>query len=374
MKKRIRFMLVFFAALIFMPLVPHAQTGIPSVSASSAVLIDASSGRILFGKNENQRRGMASTTKIMTAIVALENSSLDKLVTVAPSAAGVEGSSVYLYAGEEVTMETLLYALMLQSANDAAAAIAYEIAGGIESFADMMNEKAASLGLHDTHFMNPHGLDDENHYTTAYELALISAYALKNDTFAKIVSTEKKVIPLHNSSASRLLVNHNRLLRSYDDIIGVKTGFTKKCGRTLVSAAERDGVRLICVTLNDGDDWKDHRALLDYGFSLYETEELAAPGEFSCEVPVCGGSLDVVRVSNTDGCHVVLPRNHGAVTVMTELPRFLYAGVKRGDRIGTVRFFADGAEIASVPLYAEEDVPAAEQEKTFWQKIFPSFG
>lgn len=374
MKKRIRFMLVFLAALIFMPLVPHAQTGIPSVSASSAVLIDASSGRILFGKNENQRRGMASTTKIMTAIVALENSSLDKLVTVAPSAAGVEGSSVYLYAGEEVTMETLLYALMMQSANDAAAAIAYEIAGGIESFADMMNEKAASLGLHDTHFMNPHGLDDENHYTTAYELALISAYALKNDTFAKIVSTEKKVIPLHNSSASRLLVNHNRLLRSYDDIIGVKTGFTKKCGRTLVSAAERDGVRLICVTLNDGDDWKDHRALLDYGFSLYETEELAAPGEFSCEVPVCGGSLDVVRVSNTDGCHAVLLRNHGAVTVMTELPRFLYAGVKRGDRIGTVRFFADGAEIASVSLYAEEDVPAAEKEKTFWQKIFPSFG
>lgn len=374
MKKRIRFMLVFLAALIFMPLVPRAQTGIPSVSASSAVLIDAPSGRILFGKNENQRRGMASTTKIMTAIVALENSSLDKLVTVAPSAAGVEGSSVYLYAGEEVTMETLLYALMLQSANDAAAAIAYEIAGGIESFADMMNEKAASLGLHDTHFMNPHGLDDENHYTTAYELALISAYALKNDTFAKIVSTEKKVIPLHNSSASRLLVNHNRLLRSYDDIIGVKTGFTKKCGRTLVSAAERDGVRLICVTLNDGDDWKDHRALLDYGFSLYETEELAIPGEFSCEVPVCGGSIDVVRASNTDGCHAVLPRNHGAVTVMTELPRFLYAGVKRGDRIGTVRFFADGAEIASVPLYAEEDVPAAEKEKTFWQKIFPSFG
>ena len=226
MKKTVRFLCFLFVALLLVPNMLHAESVAPSVSASSAVLIEAGSGKIIYGKNENQRRGMASTTKIMTAIVALENASLDKLVTVAPAASGVEGSSVYLYAGEEIAMETLLYALMLQSANDAAAAIAYDVAGGIESFAAMMNEKAAELGLTDTHFMNPHGLDDENHYTTAYELAKIAAYALENETFAEIVSTEKKLIPLHNSSASRLLVNHNRLLRQYDDIIGVKTGFT----------------------------------------------------------------------------------------------------------------------------------------------------
>lgn len=371
MKKTVRFLCFLFAVLLFVPNILHAEGAAPSVSAFSAVLIEAGSGRIIYGKNENQRRGMASTTKIMTAIVALENASLDKLVTVAPAAAGVEGSSVYLYAGEEITMETLLYALMLQSANDAAAAIAYDVAGGIESFAAMMNEKAAALGLTDTHFMNPHGLDDENHYTTAYELAKIAAYALENETFAKIVSTEKKLIPLHNSSASRLLVNHNRLLRQYDDIIGVKTGFTKKCGRTLVSAAERDGVRLICVTLNDGDDWKDHRALLDYGFSLYEREELAVSQALSYDVHVCGGETDTVRVSNTEACYAVLAKTHGKITMTVELPRFLYAGVEKGDEVGTVRFFESGAEIASVKLYAESGVAVQKKEKTFWQKIFP---
>ena len=371
MKKTIRILCFLFAVLLLVPNMIHAESAAPSVSASSAVLIEAESGKIIYGKNENQRRGMASTTKIMTAIVALENASLDKLVTVAPAAAGVEGSSVYLYAGEEIAMETLLYALMLQSANDAAAAIAYDVAGGIESFAAMMNEKAAELGLADTHFMNPHGLDDENHYTTAYELAKIAAYALENETFAEIVSTEKKLIPLHNSSASRLLVNHNRLLRQYDDIIGVKTGFTKKCGRTLVSAAERDGVRLICVTLNDGDDWKDHRALLDYGFSLYEREELAVAHALSYDVHVCGGETDTVRVSNAEACYAVLAKAHGKITMTVELPRFLYAGVEEGDAVGTVRFFENGVELASVKLYAESGVPAQKKEKTFWQKLFP---
>ena len=213
--------------------------------------------------------------------------------------------------------------------------------------------------------------DDENHYTTAYELAKIAAYALENETFAEIVSTEKKLIPLHNSSASRLLVNHNRLLRQYDDIIGVKTGFTKKCGRTLVSAAERDGVRLICVTLNDGDDWRDHRALLDYGFSLYEREELAVAHALSYDVHVCGGETDTVRVSNMEACYAVLAKTHGKITMTVELPRFLYAGVEKGDEIGTVRFFESGTEIASVKLYAESGVTVQKKEKTFWQKLFP---
>lgn len=371
MKQIIRIMIVLLVAAFTVSFAVRAEGELPSVSARCAVLIDASSGRILYGKNENVRRGMASTTKIMTALIALENADLQKLVTVAPAAAGVEGSSVYLYAGEIVTMETLLYALMLQSANDAAAAIAYEVAGGIESFAQLMNKKAAEMGLTDTHFMNPHGLDDENHYTTAYELAKIAAVALQNDTFAKIVSTEKKLIPLHNSSASRLLVNHNRLLREYDDIIGVKTGFTKKCGRTLVSAAERDGVRLICVTLDDGNDWRDHRALLDWGFSLYGEEALVQAGALSYDIQVCGSTEEKILVSNDGAASAILPKNHGAVTKIVELPRFLYAGVKKGDVIGRVRFMADGGEIASVPLVAQKDAPVKEKSPSFWQKIFP---
>lgn len=369
MKKSVRFAALLLALVLAFPISAAAEHAVPSVSASAAVLIEAESGRILYGKNENLRRGMASTTKIMTAIVAIEHATLQKRVTVAPAAVGVEGSSVYLSAGEETTIETLLYALMLQSANDAAAALAYEIAGGIEGFADMMNAKAKALGLSDTHFMNPHGLDDDNHYTTAYELAKIAAYALQNESFAEIVSTKKKTIPLHDGSATRLLVNHNRLLREYEDIIGVKTGFTKKCGRTLVSAAERDGVRLICVTLNDGDDWRDHRALLDFGFSLYERVELAKAGELAYNVHVCGGDRASVTVMNTEPCFAVLPKSHGKLTVVTELPRFLYGGVKKGAPIGTARYYMNGAEIASVVLYAASDASVKPKEKSILQRL-----
>ena len=343
---------------------------IPPVSAKSAVVIDAETGRILYEQDAHTRRGMA-TTKIMTALVALENAELETVVSVDPRACGVEGSSVYLFENEKITMETLLYALMLQSANDAAAAIAYEIAGGIEEFAGMMNERADMLGLTATHFENPHGLDGNTHYTTAYELALIAAEALENEVFAEIVSTEKKAVALHNGTATRLLVNHNRLLREYDDIIGVKTGFTKKCGRTLVSAAEQDGIRLICVTLNDGNDWTDHRALLDYGFSLYEEVTLAEAEEFQYRVSVCGGMYSFVNVNNKDGLTVTLPVTNGTVTMVTELPRFLYAGVEKGDLIGKNVFYADGKKIGEVLLYAEETVPIQKKEKNIWQKLFP---
>ena len=223
---------------------------------------------------------MASTTKIMTALVAIENCPIDKMVTVSPEAVGVEGSSVYLKANEKISMESLLYALLLSSANDAAAAIAYEVAGGIPEFAELMNEKAKSLGLENTHFANPHGLDDAEHYTTARELALIARAALENETFSKIVSTKKKTISIHDGEESRLLVNHNRLLFEYDDVVGVKTGYTKKCGRTLVSAAEKDGVHLIAVTLSDGNDWVDHRAMLDYGYEKIECVTLCKAGDF----------------------------------------------------------------------------------------------
>ena len=365
MKKTAVLLATIFLIQIFSPISVWAA---PATSAKSAVVIDAKTGRILYEEDAHTRRGMASTTKIMTALVALENASCDMLVTVDPRACGVEGSSVYLFENEKITMEALLYALMLQSANDAAEAIAYAVAGSIEGFADMMNQKADALGLTATHFENPHGLDGETHYTTAYELALIAAYAMENEAFAEIVSTEKKIVPLHNGEASRLLINHNRLLREYDDIIGVKTGYTKKCGRTLVSAAERDGVRLICVTLDDGNDWADHRELLDYGFSLYG--EVSLSEIISCEIPVCGGTQPSLSVRTRECPVAVLPNNHGEISAVIEAPRFLYAGVAEGDEVGKVVFYADGEKVGEALLYAESSVPIARKEKNFWKIIF----
>ncbi len=326
-----------------------------SVSAHSAMLIEAESGKIIYEKDAHTRRGMASTTKIVTALCAIENLPLDTVVTVPSEAVGVEGSSVYLKAGEKLTLEHLLYAVMLQSANDAAAAVAIATAGSIENFAELMNAKAEALGLCDTHFENPHGLDGAEHYTTAFELAKIAAHALENEDFARIVSTVKYTIPATESSAARALVNHNRLLRTYDDIVGVKTGFTKKCGRTLVSAAERDGVRLICVTLDDGNDWQDHRAMLDYGFELYESVSLAEAGEFSFDLPVVGGTSDVVKAENKEALAVTLPKGHGEISIKTELPRFIYAGQKTERPVGRLHFFEGSREIGSLPLYLAEE-------------------
>jgi D-alanyl-D-alanine carboxypeptidase len=278
-------------------------------------------------------------------------------VTVPREAAGIEGSSVYLREGEKITLANLLYALMLQSANDAAAAIAISVSGSLEAFAELMNAKAAELGARDTHFENPHGLDGESHYTTAYELAKIAAYALGNETFARIVSTVKHTVPATEHSPARTLVNHNRLLREHGDVIGVKTGYTKKCGRTLVSAARRDGLTLVAVTLCDGDDWRDHRAMLDHGFELYGEETVCRERELSFSVPVAGGEKAEVTLENREALTAVLSKSHGEISTKTEIPRFIYAGAKKGDAVGRVRFFEGGREIGSLTLYLSEDAP-----------------
>lgn len=268
------FAILIVAALIFSLFTVYVYSEHnPSLklSAKATALYDMGSETFLFTKNENTRLSMASTTKIMTALVAIENADLDKKVVVDDRAIGIEGSSIYLKAGEEITIKSLLYALMLRSANDAAEAIAYEICGSIDTFADLMNEKAKSLGLNDTNFKNPHGLDAENHYTTAHDLAIISAAALKNPIFQDITSTKK--IEIESSLENRILVNHNKLLTLYDGCIGVKTGYTKKSGRSLVSAAKKGDSMLVCVTIDAPDDWNDHKKLLNYGFSKLNATE-----------------------------------------------------------------------------------------------------
>ena len=269
-RERIIIISVFLILLfIFYSTVVFSAGGI-TLSAKSAVLYDPSSKKFLYTKNESISLPMASTTKIMTALVAIENSQLDTEVSISDNAIGTEGSSLYLKHGEVMTMSDLLMGLMLRSANDAASAIAYEISGSIEAFAEKMNEKALQIGAVNTHFTNPHGLDDKSHYTTAKDLALIAAEALNNNKFLEIVSTEKCIIKNQDGEA-RLLINHNKLLNLYDGAIGIKTGFTKKSGRCLVGAAERNGIRLISVTINAPDDWNDHKKLFDFGFSTLKS-------------------------------------------------------------------------------------------------------
>ena len=284
------------------------NTAALSVSADCAVLMDASDGQVLFAQNATKRHAIASTTKIMTALVALENTALEDEITVPCEAVGVEGSSIYLYQGERLTMEQLLYALLLESANDAATAIAIAVSGSIDAFADAMNQKAQALSLQNTHFTNPHGLSAQEHYSSAQDLAILTAYALKNETFAKIVGTYRTQIPLKNGEGVRLLINHNKLLKSYSGMLGVKTGYTKESGRCLVTAAERDGLRLIAVTLDDPCDWTDHRTMLDYGFSNYECVQLARVQDCSVCLPVVGGKENSITITNQQALSLTLRR------------------------------------------------------------------
>lgn len=343
---------------------PCVSASAPVVGAQSAVLMEADSLHILISHNGSQRLPMASTTKIMTALVAIEHTKkLDREVKVSEEAAGIEGSSIYLSAGEKLTMEQLLYALMLESANDAAAAIACEVAGSVEEFAVLMNEKAEELELTNTHFTNPHGLDNEDHYTTAEDLAKIACAALQNETFKKIVSTYKNKIPLNGGEGTRVLVNHNRLLQSYEGAIGVKTGFTKRSGRCLVSAAQRDGVTLVAVTLNDPDDWKDHKEMLDYGFSAYQSYTLAEEGSLTFSIPCTGGQKEYITISNKDALSVSLPKSGGTITTKLEAKPFLYAPIKKGDLIGYTIFLRDGKEIGRVAMYADMACPTEKLQK-----------
>ena len=370
MKKICLFAAVCLICLPFCSLSAAAEcASADNVSAKSAILIEAGSGEVIFEKNSHQKLPMASTTKIMTALVALEEGDLSKTVAVAESACGVEGSSIYLTAGEELTLEDLLYALMLESANDAAAAIAYAVAGGIEPFADRMNLMAEKIGLTESHFTNPHGLDDDAHYTTAHDLAKLTAFAMQNGQFRKIVSTYKHQIPLRGDEGVRVLLNHNKLLRMSDDVTGVKTGFTKHSGRCLVSAAERDGVRVIAVTLNAPDDWNDHLFLHEAGFARYHTERLAEAGQFTFRIPCPTSESGYVTAANTDALSVCL-KNGTDVTYVAEAPHLLLPPVRV---LGRVMFTADGKVIGEIPLYAQTNVAEPEDNRSFGQKIIDKF-
>jgi D-alanyl-D-alanine carboxypeptidase len=344
------------------------------VSAKAAVLMEAVSGEVVFGQNPDLRLPMASTTKIMTALVALEEMPPETVITVPAETVGVEGSSIYLTAGETLTLEELLYALLLESANDAAETIAVAVAGSVADFASLMNRKAAALGLENTCFQNPHGLDADGHYTTARELALLTRAALQDPVFREICGTRRKTIPLHGTEGVRLLLNHNKLLGSYEGCIGVKTGYTRKTGRCLVSAAEREGVTLIAVTLNAPDEWRDHAAMLDYGFGIYEAVELCAAGGYAVPLWVVSGMREYVMVENTAALTLPLRRDHGPIRVVVELPPFVYAPVHAGALTGQLVFYEEGRggerkRLGAIPLTAAYGAEAIPKRTGLWARL-----
>lgn len=299
-----------------------------AMSAQSAVVIDADTGEVRYEHNADAVMPMASTTKIMTAIVAIEQGDIDRTYTVKPEYTQTEGSSMYLKPGETVSIRDTLYGLMLMSGNDAALAIAGEC-GGQEAFVQAMNDKAEALGLTNTHFENPNGLDGETHHTTARELAELTAYALQNADFREIVSTQ------NITCAGRTMVNHNKMLSLYKGAIGVKTGYTKKCGRCLVSTAERNGRTLIAVTLNDPDDWNDHCTMLDEAFAQYSPVTLHEAGDTVGEVTVEGGTAQSVPLVAGHEVTAYLAPGEQVTDSLRGRP-FVYATVAGGDYYGEI--------------------------------------
>ena len=336
------------AAVCLFSAVPDA--GAAEISASSAVLMEAESGQVLYEKNAREPRLIASITKLMTALAALESGrSLEETVTVQAEWTGVEGSSIYLRPGEQVTLETLLYGMLLQSGNDAATAVAAFCAGSGEAFAALMNAKAAQLGMKDSHFTNPSGLDSEGHCSTAYDMALLARACLENDTLAEMVSTKSI------SLGGRVFTNHNKLLWRYEGCVGLKTGYTEKAGRTLVSAAERDGTTLICVTLNAPNDWADHAALFDEGFARWESRLLAEEGDVLCRVPVSGGLVPFCSVEAGEEARLCLEKGQSVERELALDRSALTAPVARGTVLGEAVYRAGTAEVR-IPLVAGERV------------------
>lgn len=347
-----------FAFLLFCNKQVHA------LSAKSAILIDANSGRVLMSENSDIRLGMASTTKIMTAVVALEKGRPDDIVTVSAAAAGIEGSSIYLKTGEKISLKDLLYGLMLNSGNDAGAAIAEHISGDTKTFANLMTQKAKELGLSNTSFTNPHGLDDEGHYTTAYDLAQITMYALDKPLFAEIVSTKVKTIYSVTDEGEniRTLSNHNKLLSQYKGTDGVKTGFTKKCGRCLVSSATKDCLKLIAVTLSAPDDWNDHKQMMDYGFSNYKLKKPVKANSYVRAVPLIGADFDKAFLYAQSEISFAAKKND-KIKVEYSTPGLIKAPVYQGQCHGRVSVILNGKEIKTVDLIALEDIPAIEKRR-----------
>ena len=345
---------------------PASAAETPSVSAQAAVLYDPLSGAVLYEKNGGEVLPMASTTKIMTALLAFESGQADAVVEVTPEMVAVEGSSMGLAAGDRLTLGSIARGMMMASGNDGANAIALFLGGSAEGFASLMNARAAEIGMENTRFVTPSGLDAEGHGTTAYDMALLGAEAMRCADFAETVGAVSQTVEFLSPEKTVRYDNHNRLLQLYSDCTGIKTGFTKKAGRCLVSSAERGGAQLICVTLNAPDDWNDHIALFEYGFSQLETRAITPDGTLYA-VPVVGGAASSVVCRAEGEASATLYRD-AALTASVSLPRFVYAPLEAGAQVGCVTYSVNGSVVAELPIVAAADVQPAEDTRSDFQK------
>lgn len=341
---------VLLSLLLLLGAVPVSAASEPSVSSLSAVLYEPTSGRVLYAKDADTRRPMASTTKLMTALLAAEALPSDRVIAVSEAAVAVEGSSMGLRAGDRLTVRDLMAGLLLSSGNDAANALALAVDGSLAAFAERMNAKAASLGMTNTVFVTPSGLDEGEHGSSARDMALLGAAVLKQPPVAELCAAKQATVTMGGSKVT--LRNHNRLLWLYEDAIGLKTGYTKKSGKCLVSAAERDGVTLVAVTLNGGDYWNDHMRLFEYGFSVTETVQPTVPT--LPKVAVCGG--EAASVSLTASPPAVVLTAGEKLDLEWELPPFVWAPICEGEPIGVLRCKTAERVVTEVPITACEGV------------------
>lgn len=318
--------------------------------SSSEIVMEMNSKRVLYANNIHEKKYMASTTKILTAIVIIENCNLNAVVTVGKNTTGIEGSSIYLEEGETLTVTDLLYGLMLRSGNDCAETLAVFCSGSIEKFAALMNETAKKIGALNSNFVNPHGLNNENHYTTAYDLALISCYAMQNADFREIVSTKKKVIPFTTRNTKRLLINKNKLLSDFDGANGIKTGFTKKAGRCLVGGSNRNGMQLISVVLNCPPMFERSKTILENAFNEYSMVKIVESDNIIDFIPNVFGEKIGVHIKND----VVLPLTESerkSVRIEYELPKTLESETPNDKEIGEVKIYCENNLIFTEKIY-----------------------
>lgn len=375
---------VFAAILIALGILPFRSGEVccaeePEISAKAAVLISADTGEIIYEHNSSKKLPMASTTKIMTTLLCLESGGLYEEFVVDSEAIRVEGSSMGLREGDIVTKYALCCGMLLPSGNDAANAAAVRIAGNIEDFAVMMNDRAREMGLSRTFFVTPSGLEGEGHGSSAYDVAILAREALKNEMFREICSQTSIQLEFGNPPYKRWLKNTNKLLTMCDGVYGVKTGFTDEAGRCLVSACSRDGMELICVTLNDRNDWEDHSRLYDYGFSCVRKTEIPLPDEF--ELDLAGADSDKLTVALKE-----LPVTVTSSGIDTEkisfrviASPFVYAPVNCGDEAAQLEISFGGREIRRIPLYAKEDAgvkkhKSSPKKKNWFEKIISKVG
>lgn len=345
-----------------------AGDALPNVTATSAVVIEASTGHVIYSRNADRKMFPASTTKMMTLIMALESGRMDEVVTVGPNADGAEGSTLWLNSGEHIPLRELLHGMIMVSGNDAAIAIAEHLDGTVYQFAQHMTKRAHELGAKSTNFTNPHGLPDDNHYTTAHDLALLAAYGYKLAEFEDIVTAKEKSYDwIHDFP--KILRSENQMLWLYRGGNGIKTGYTDKAGRCLISAAKRDGIQIISVVLDSEYMWNDSILLLDYGFQNVKFEKLVKAGEVVKNIPVMSGRRKSVQVKTTGEIVMPIFGNDAPHEVVYDLPKVLNAPVTNGQKVGKVRVMYDGKEAASTDIIATADIEQKSFFRLFWEKI-----